>query len=336
MSPGLPPRSKTRNAFTLIELLVVIAIIALLVSILLPSLAEAREQAKQVKCAAHLAGIGRGVQVCFTEYKGYGPSWDDGEPGGPIGHMEFMLTWADVLFDHKMVGDPRAQLCPSDQRPDWLAKRCGAEWGFSFVDNIGVGETPKRGVRTSFAINAIMHHNYQQDRFPDASRQVFAIDGYWTWFPNLNAVWLFYSAIYGREPAAIPNAFPTTGGSFIAWRHGPKFKANTLYLDGHAAALTPRRPKNPTEWQRNTVDTVKSFCFLPGERNTWDGFSGAPYSGDLAAYNGRRPVWTTGAGTRLRGPHLHPHNYPFVELDPCERTLARAWRNFASTSQGRR
>jgi len=152
--PGRPDRSKIRSAFTLIELLVVIAIIALLVSILLPSLAEAREQAKQVKCAAHLAGIGRGVQVCFTEYKGYGPGWDDGEPGGPIGHMEFMLTWADVLFDHKMVGDPRAQLCPSDQRPDWLAKRCGAEWGFSFVENIGVGETPKRGVRTSFAINA--------------------------------------------------------------------------------------------------------------------------------------------------------------------------------------
>jgi prepilin-type N-terminal cleavage/methylation domain-containing protein/prepilin-type processing-associated H-X9-DG protein len=61
------------GAFTLVELLVVIAIIALLLSILMPALNSARDQAKGVVCMSNVKQIGLASVAYRTEYKGYYP-----------------------------------------------------------------------------------------------------------------------------------------------------------------------------------------------------------------------------------------------------------------------
>ena len=57
---------KSRKAFTLIELLVVVAIIVLLMALLMPNLARARDYAKMTKCGANMHAIG----VALATYAG--------------------------------------------------------------------------------------------------------------------------------------------------------------------------------------------------------------------------------------------------------------------------
>ncbi len=63
----MTPIPRASRAFTLIELLVVVAIIALLISILLPSLSAAREQAKAARCVANMRGIMTASFSYFTD-----------------------------------------------------------------------------------------------------------------------------------------------------------------------------------------------------------------------------------------------------------------------------
>ncbi len=139
-----------RHAFTLIELLVVIAITAILASLLLPALGNAKQQAKLIKCVSSQRQIGMAFQLYESDNSKFPPvlyptGWWNAEYGGGDPDRRFpdtaqMLAATNrPLFQYLSI--PKVFECPSDRggdvRPHWSApvKKLYAVGGTSYQYN---------------------------------------------------------------------------------------------------------------------------------------------------------------------------------------------------------
>ncbi len=108
-----------RPAFTLIELLVVIAIIALLIGILLPSLASTRTAAQRVKCQANLRSVHQTLALYANDFDSQLPL---GYRGGRVqwntmvysGFGDGNLVLFGRLYAHDLLPAGEALYCPAE------------------------------------------------------------------------------------------------------------------------------------------------------------------------------------------------------------------------------
>ncbi|MEM8736930.1 MAG: DUF1559 domain-containing protein [Planctomycetota bacterium] len=95
--------SSRRSGFSLIELLVVISIIALLIGLLLPSLASARETARSIQCSSRMRQLAMAADIYATDHDGQYPTRNV----SPRWPAQFQPTYqAEEIL-----------LCPNDPNP---------------------------------------------------------------------------------------------------------------------------------------------------------------------------------------------------------------------------
>jgi prepilin-type N-terminal cleavage/methylation domain-containing protein len=111
---------RRRSAFTLVELLVVIGIIAVLISILLPTLSRVRESGQRTACLSNMRELSNMLKMYSVGYK----------DAFPIGFMDqkgfsYVMYWNNgatppkatqmgLLVEAGIVKNPKTFFCPSE------------------------------------------------------------------------------------------------------------------------------------------------------------------------------------------------------------------------------
>ncbi len=263
---------KVRSGFTLIEVLVVVAIIALLVSILLPSMSRAREQAKKVVCGAHMKDLYNAMMMYTIDHKGWthrasnhglwDNAWqrqkanDDTIPIKPYKKDDNLAYWGIAYYKYEKNRDVWA--CPSQKRvDDWPENGMGEPYQQFFKQcSYGLNgytvlhpekQDAGRQVDTDFKLQSqvIFFQDHIEQRLDSINQDMLCLGGN---AKNLQQWRLPPRGVgQGGQPPWFPNFMEEV------FRH--RKRCQTAWLDGHVSDIRETDGEDvPSIWYTGDLD----------------------------------------------------------------------------------
>lgn len=236
---------KKKYAFTLIELLVVAAIIGVLVAMILPSIQEARENARGLACMTNLRAIyqvhlfwiddHQGYMICSSIPSNYGQ--------GPLGDQytsDGGYGWTDTWIRKKYLQDINVYQCPSYRGMKPLSLPCDVNYGWNDcgLGQVVPGSSP---LHYTFRKYSRVSDPLQTIAFGDSTMEGGV--GY-----RLHPWWI----------SANPN-----------FRHRDKMSIG--WLDGHVTQMTEAEVSRPgTELNNVMLFYPKCYWYWMSNKEGWD------------------------------------------------------------------